>query len=73
MPPLGSVRVRVLEAIEELHALRPQWIDLARRALEPNPFYEESFLLPLLEHRGWIPGLRVATVERGEEDRKSVV
>jgi len=66
VPPLGSVRVRVLEAIEELHALRPQWIDLARRALEPNPFYEESFLLPLLEHRGWIPGLRVATVERGD-------
>ncbi|MCS6778330.1 MAG: GNAT family N-acetyltransferase [Geminicoccaceae bacterium] len=66
MPPSGTSRVRLLGGIDELRAVRRQWIDLARRALEANPFYEESFLMPLLEHRGWIAGLRVAVVAEGE-------
>lgn len=66
MSPSPGIRVRLLERIEEVRALRPRWIDLAKRALEPNPFYEESFLLPLLEHRGWIPGSSLAAVELGD-------
>lgn len=66
MPPSSASRVRLLVSLDELRAIRRQWIDLGLRALEANPFYEEGFLLQLLEHRGWIAGLRIAVVAEGE-------
>jgi CelD/BcsL family acetyltransferase involved in cellulose biosynthesis len=39
-------------------ALAPAWQALADRALEANPFYEPSFLLPLIEETGPYPGLQ---------------
>ncbi len=56
---VGRGRVEVLRSLAELHAIARRWAELEARALEPNPFFGPGFLLPLLEARGWLPGLRV--------------
>ncbi|MCS6878720.1 MAG: GNAT family N-acetyltransferase [Geminicoccaceae bacterium] len=59
--------VRLLRDLDALRRIGGAWSDLCLRALEPNPFYEPTFLLPLLECRGWPPGLRIAIVEEGRD------
>ncbi len=51
--------VEVLCSLDRLRAVAAAWAELEARALEPNPFFGPGFLLPLLEARGWLPGLRV--------------
>ena len=47
-----GVIVEVLESIEDLRTLIPDWEALAAEAAEPNPFYEHWMLLPALEAYG---------------------
>ncbi len=68
MPAQTDGWVRFVDDIEHLGSLSEAWSDLARRALEPNPFFEPSFLMPLVRARGWIGGLTVVVVKsRGNE------
>jgi CelD/BcsL family acetyltransferase involved in cellulose biosynthesis len=62
----GAGSVTVLGA-QELSALVPHWEDLARNALEPNPFYEHWMLRPALESLGAGLDVRIAAIWcRGE-------
>lgn len=63
-PAAGPGRLKVLTSLDELRSLRAPWVRLARRALEPNPFFGPDFFLPLLERRGPLPGLRTLVVRR---------
>lgn len=57
----GTV-VEVLEDLDELRSLIPDWESLAAQAAEPNPFYEHWMLLPALEAYGAGPELRCIAV-----------
>lgn len=57
--PVDRGPAEVLRSLDELRAVAADWAELEARALEPNPFFGPSFLLPLLEARGWLPSLRV--------------
>jgi CelD/BcsL family acetyltransferase involved in cellulose biosynthesis len=48
-------------------ALAPAWQALADRALEANPFYEPSFLLPLIRYTGPYRNLRFWLVSSPDE------
>lgn len=45
----GETLVEAL-AVDELEAYRAEWRDLARRAIEPNPFMEADFALTAMLH-----------------------
>jgi CelD/BcsL family acetyltransferase involved in cellulose biosynthesis len=62
----GSAGVTVARSRTELECLVPAWEDLARAALEPNPFYEHWMLLPALEAFAAGQELRVVLVWDGE-------
>lgn len=47
----GAIVTRTRRLVD-LEALVPAWEELARAALEPNPFYEHWMLLPALQHLG---------------------
>jgi CelD/BcsL family acetyltransferase involved in cellulose biosynthesis len=49
----------------DFSALRPFWRDLARAALEPNPFLESGFAIPALAHLDPPPNLRLVFVWEG--------
>lgn len=57
--PVDRGSVEVVRSLAELHAVAGAWTELEARALEPNPFFGPGFLLPLLDARGWLAGLRV--------------
>jgi CelD/BcsL family acetyltransferase involved in cellulose biosynthesis len=57
----------VARGASELKCIVPAWEELARAALEPNPFYEHWMLLPALEAFGAGQGARVVLVWAGEE------
>ncbi len=54
---MAELVCRVVTNSAEMAALAPAWQGLADRALEANPFYEPSFLLPLIEETGPYDGL----------------
>jgi CelD/BcsL family acetyltransferase involved in cellulose biosynthesis len=58
----GTCDVAALATLEEVYALREPWRELARRALEPNPFYEPELLLPALEYLGPFDDLVVLAI-----------
>jgi CelD/BcsL family acetyltransferase involved in cellulose biosynthesis len=62
----ASLSVTLVHRPAELEALVPAWEELARAALEPNPFYEHWMLRPALEAFGAGRELRVALVWQGE-------
>jgi CelD/BcsL family acetyltransferase involved in cellulose biosynthesis len=52
---LASNRPRAeMLPIEDAEAIRDEWIDLAQRATEPNPFYEIDYLVSVCRHM--LPG-----------------
>jgi len=55
--------VAELVTLDELRAAAADWADLCARSLEPNPFAEPGFLLPLLAYER--PKLSFALVWRG--------
>ena len=61
-----TVSVTVARGRAELECLVPAWDELARAALEPNPFYEHWMLLPALEEFAAGQDVRVVLVWRGE-------
>ena len=50
--PAQEVEAEVVTSWERLAALQAEWRDLAKSAVEPNPFYEPWMLLPALKHLG---------------------
>jgi CelD/BcsL family acetyltransferase involved in cellulose biosynthesis len=66
--PLLQERLTVTVAHRpaELECIAPAWEDLARAALEPNPFYERWMLRPALEAFGGAQDLRLVLVWEGE-------
>ncbi|MBX3443398.1 MAG: GNAT family N-acetyltransferase [Planctomyces sp.] len=62
--PRLSVQVRRLAELDSLDLSR--WRDLAERALDPNPFQEPEFILPLASGLVDAEPLRVLTVSRGD-------
>ncbi|HWM43155.1 MAG TPA: GNAT family N-acetyltransferase [Burkholderiales bacterium] len=65
-PPLEGLSVTLARHPAELQAVVPAWEELARAALEPNPFYEHWMLRPALEAFGAGRELRVVLVWAGE-------
>src|SRR5262245_6759329 len=61
-----SLAVTVVRRAAELAAVVPAWEELARAALEPNPFYEPWMLLPALEAFAAGRELRIVLVWQGE-------
>jgi CelD/BcsL family acetyltransferase involved in cellulose biosynthesis len=66
-PLQERARVTFARGSTELECLVPAWEELARNALEPNPFYEPWMLLPALRAFGAGHDLRVALVWSGYE------
>jgi CelD/BcsL family acetyltransferase involved in cellulose biosynthesis len=66
--PLLQERLTVTVAHRpaELECIVPAWDELARAALEPNPFYEHWMLRPALEAFGASSDLRFVLVWEGE-------
>ncbi len=48
--PSTDLQVRVLKTAGELRTLTPAWERLVETAIEPNAFYEPSFLMSAFEH-----------------------
>ena len=63
---IGPAMITFARSAIELECFVPAWEQLAREALEPNPFYEPWMLLPALEAFSAGQDLRVALVWRGE-------
>lgn len=63
-PSGNGTLVEVLDEVEALRQLIPEWESLAAQAAEPNPFYEHWMLLPALEAYGAGPGFRCIVVWR---------
>jgi CelD/BcsL family acetyltransferase involved in cellulose biosynthesis len=57
----------VARGATELKCIVPAWEELARAALEPNPFYEHWMLLPALEVFGAGQDVRAVLVWAGEQ------
>jgi len=62
----GRASITVARGPTELECLVPAWEELARAALEPNPFYEHWMLRPALEAFGTAREVRVVLVWAGE-------
>lgn len=65
-------RVVTASTPAELASHSAAWEDLAREAIEPNPFHERWMLAPALEAAGAMPGVRVVLVY-GEVDGRIVL
>ena len=61
------MRVSVAPSLSGLESIVPAWEQLARDALEPNPFYEPWMLLPALREFSAGQDVRVALVWQGDE------
>jgi CelD/BcsL family acetyltransferase involved in cellulose biosynthesis len=61
-----SLSVTLVRRAADLESVVPAWEDLARAALEPNPFYEHWMLRPALEAFGAGRELRFVLVWQGE-------
>jgi CelD/BcsL family acetyltransferase involved in cellulose biosynthesis len=66
-PLFEAMTVTALRDRRGLEALVPAWEELARAALEPNPFYEHWMLLPALDAFGAGQDVRVVLVWSGEK------
>lgn len=58
----GRASVTLARGLTELECIVPAWEELARAALEPNPFYEHWMLRPALEAFGAAREARVVLV-----------
>ncbi|MCB1540642.1 MAG: GNAT family N-acetyltransferase [Rhodoblastus sp.] len=72
--PEGETLVEALD-VDELEAHRADWRDLARRAIEPNPFMEPDFALTAMFHlpESQRPIVAVAWQGAGEEPRARMI
>jgi CelD/BcsL family acetyltransferase involved in cellulose biosynthesis len=64
-PPLQESAIVTVARGSELECVVPAWEELARAALEPNPFYEHWMLRPALEAFGAAQDVRVVLVWSG--------
>jgi CelD/BcsL family acetyltransferase involved in cellulose biosynthesis len=61
-----ALAITVARSAAELERIVPAWEELAREALEPNPFYEHWMLRPALQAFGARADLRIVQVWAGE-------
>jgi hypothetical protein len=57
------LRFRVLAVAEVDPADERRWVELARRAVEPNPFLEPGCLIPATRHQAFGPEIGLAVAE----------
>jgi CelD/BcsL family acetyltransferase involved in cellulose biosynthesis len=61
---MAEFTVELVRGVADLERHRDAWQALAEGALEPNPFFEPSFLLPILHHLTPEPSVRTLLVWR---------
>lgn len=69
VPDDASFTFVVVRTAEDLAPYRAAWDDLAREALEPNPFYESWMLLPAIDAFGAAASLQFVLVFAPSPDR----
>ncbi len=63
--------VVVIDDVAELAAYVPAWEELARKAIEPNAFYEPWMLIPAIKHYGEGKTIKLVLIFAHEPGRKN--